>query len=137
MAFASRRASDAARVAIGDTLLLYTTRGCFHNPTRDLGRVIGRATVTSSVEALARSVVVMGREFQLGCTFELISLAPRREGVVLAELVAELTAFPNKRAWSARMRRPLLTLPDPDARLIEGKLAQFVHEPAETIHGYL
>jgi hypothetical protein len=137
MAFQRRRANDVARVAVGDRLFLYTTRGCFHNPTRDRGRVIGIARVTSPVKTLTQSVVVMGREFHLGCTFDLLALAPRHEGVVLAELVARLAVFPNKRAWSARMRRPLLSLPTPDANLIERKLDQFVQHPRETLDGYL
>ena len=39
------RASSAPRV--GDSLLLYTTRGCYRNPTRDLGLVMGAAHVVA------------------------------------------------------------------------------------------
>ena len=137
MAFEVHRRNDVSRLAVGDTLLIYTTRGCFHNPTRDRGRVIGRAVVTSPVEPLEDSVVVMDREFKLGCTFELVALAPRPEGVVLADLVPRLRAFPNKRAWSARMRRPLLTLPPQDAALIERELRPLVvREPAAVVSSY-
>jgi hypothetical protein len=136
MAFEVHRRNDVSRLAVGDTLLIYTTRGCFHNPTRDRGRVIGRAVVTSPVESLQDSVVVMDREFKLGCTFELVALAPRDEGVVLADLVPRLGAFPNKRAWSARMRRPLLTLPPMDAALIEREFGQLVGEPSTVVSSY-
>ena len=37
------RRRDAERLTTGDRILLYTTRGCFRNPTRDRGRVIGVA----------------------------------------------------------------------------------------------
>ena len=43
--------------AEGDELLLYTTRGCYRNPTRDRGLVMGRATVTSEPKSLPRPVV--------------------------------------------------------------------------------
>jgi len=46
-AFGEHRAREAEKLEPGDALLLYTTRGCFRNPTRDRGRVIGRATVTT------------------------------------------------------------------------------------------
>ncbi|HKF79950.1 MAG TPA: hypothetical protein VKB17_03920, partial [Thermoleophilaceae bacterium] len=45
MAFSARRARSASALTLGDRLLLYTTRGCFHNPTRDRGRVIGAGEV--------------------------------------------------------------------------------------------
>ena len=137
MAFDDRRARDAATLNVGDRLYLYTTRGCFRNPTRDRGRVIGKASVTSGVERLDEPVVVMGREFVLGCRFALLALAPRRAGVVLSELVSELAVFPNKEAWSARMRRPLLSLPVEDARLIEQQLAPLLHRPSATLAEYI
>lgn len=136
MAFEAHRKHDGSRLAVGDALVLYTTRGCFHNPTRDRGRVVGRAVVTSPVSPLEESLVVMNREFGLGCTFDLVALAPRHEGVVLADLVPRLDAFPIKRAWSARMRRPLLTLPPKDAALIEHELARVVSEPTTTVATY-
>jgi hypothetical protein len=136
MAFEAHRSNDVTRLAVGDTLFLYTTRGGFHNPTRDRGRVMGRAVVTSPVERLEERVVVMDREFGLACTFDLVALAPRHEGVVLADLVPRLDAFPIKSAWSARMRRPLLTLPHKDAALIERELARLVREPSSTVASY-
>jgi hypothetical protein len=136
MAFEMHRRNDVARLAVGDTLFIYTTRGCFHNPTRDRGRVIGRAVVTSPVEPLDESVLVMDREFGLGCTFDLVALAPRHEGVVLADLVPRLNAFPIKSAWSTRMRRPLLPLPPKDAALIDRELARLVREPSSTLSSY-
>ena len=40
MAFPAHRAAEAVALAPGGLLLIYTTRGCFHNPTRDRGRVV-------------------------------------------------------------------------------------------------
>lgn len=137
MAFEDRRAGAAARIKVGDTLFLYTTRGCFRNPTRDRGRIIGRARATSAATRLRRPVAVMGRTFPIGCNFELLELAPRHEGVVLADLVAELAVFPNTSTWSARMRRPLLSLPDDDPQLIERELTELTRPPVEVLATYM
>jgi hypothetical protein len=44
--------------------------------------------------------------------------------VILSELVPELVVFPNSNAWSALLRRPLLTLPQPDVNLVVERLGQ-------------
>ncbi|WP_406443027.1 hypothetical protein OHB00_42145 [Streptomyces sp. NBC_00631] len=41
----------------GEEVFLYTTCGCFRNPTRDLGRVIDWATIASAVHVLDEPVV--------------------------------------------------------------------------------
>lgn len=124
MAFARHRRAEAGQVSVGDRFLLYTTRGCFHNPTRDRGRVIGHAYVTSSVTPLGEPVTIAGRDFELSCSIRVDQLLPRGEGVILSELVPELAVFPNPNAWSARLRRPVLTLPQPDVDLIVGRLGR-------------
>jgi hypothetical protein len=43
--FTDARARKGERPDVGDRLFLYTSRGCFGNPTRDRGRVIGEAGV--------------------------------------------------------------------------------------------
>jgi hypothetical protein len=124
MAFADHRRSELSRVAVGDDFLLYTTRGCFHNPTRDRGRVIGRAQVRSAIASLERLVTIGGREYSLVCAIRLDQLLPRGDGVVLSQVVSELSVFPNPSTWSAVVRRSLLTLPDQDAARLLGHLGQ-------------
>src|SRR5690606_15125050 len=102
----------------GDEIFLYTTRGCFRNPTRDLGRVIGRATVASPVRLLEKPVVFGERAFTEGCRLRLSGLARFREGLVLRDLVPRLSVFPDPATWSVRMRRASLTLPSKDADLV-------------------
>jgi hypothetical protein len=110
MAFSAARASDGKRLAVGDRLYLYTSRGCFHNPTRDRGRVIGEATVASELRALPETLLIGEREFAYTCDLELESLAPFRQGVVIANLVSDLKTFPDASTWSFKLRRPLLLL---------------------------
>ncbi|MEU7021613.1 hypothetical protein ABZ990_13255 [Streptomyces sp. NPDC046203] len=106
----------------GDEILLYTTRGCFRNPGRDRGRIMGLATVTSEVAALPEPVSFDGRNFTSGCTLQVHGLAPRNEGVILADLVPQLQVFPDPKTWSVRMRRASLKLPEPDADLLRREL---------------
>ncbi|GAA3180391.1 MULTISPECIES: hypothetical protein [Streptomyces] len=106
----------------GDEAFLYTTRSCYRNPGRDRGRIMGLATVTSEVAALAEPVSFGDRVFSSGCTLQVHGLTPRHEGVVLADLVPELQVFPDPKTWSVRLRRASLRLPEPDADLLRREL---------------
>lgn len=127
MAFPAARGPRLNHVTPGDRLLLMTSRGCYHNPGRDRTRVIGTATVTSLVTHLEEPVLVAGRQFDYGCELAIQSLAPYGGGVELAPLVPELAVFTNKRAWAAKLRRPLVTLGDPDAALLSERLSEYVN----------
>lgn len=81
MAFTDARVRDAEHLAVGDRLFLYTSRGCFGNPTRDRGRVIGEAEVTSAVHRRRKPVTIAGQEFTYDCQLRLKSLPlARRSG---------------------------------------------------------
>jgi hypothetical protein len=104
MAFPPNREAEAMALQPDDVLLLYTTRGRFHNPTRDRGRVIGEARIASRVERLAEPVRFDSREYTTGCALTLERLVPLGTGVGLASLVPRLAAFPDPASWSVRMR---------------------------------
>src|SRR5262249_46048381 len=105
MAFPTRRRYRAAAMEIGDELFIYKTQGCFHNPTRDRGLVMGLALVSSDVRNLAEPVVFGGRSYPSGCTLSIQGIAPLHEGVELRPLVPRLHAFPDGRAWSMPLRQ--------------------------------
>ncbi|MFO7252224.1 MAG: hypothetical protein DIU60_015865, partial [Actinomycetes bacterium] len=67
MAFPPTQRREVDRLTVGDELFLLTTRGCWHNPTRDRTRVIGRAWVTGPVEPYGEPLTIAGREFTRGC----------------------------------------------------------------------
>jgi hypothetical protein len=137
MAFPAGRANEVTALRQGDELLLYTTRGCWHNPGRDRGRVVGSATVLTAVRSLKAPVVLSGREFPIGCAIELHSLAPVKEGVDLADLIPQLTSFPNKTGWATRLRRPFLTLTTEDAGLLKARLQEVAEAPQTVLDDYL
>ena len=136
MAFPGYRRREAVEVAADDRLFLYTTRGCFHNPTTGRGRVIGIAKAVDQPTVLAEPVDVAARRFELGCSIEFVRLARYCEGVELAPLVPQLTTFPNKRGWMTRLRRPLVRLTAEDARLLVKLLRPVSGPPHEAIASY-
>jgi hypothetical protein len=137
MAFPDFRRSETQALKVGDRLLLYTTRGCFRNPTRDRGRVIGDAVVTSAVTTLDQPVVISDRTFPVGCEISLKQLAPLHEGVELSELVPDLDAFPKKDKWAIRLRRPLVPLTDHDSDLLSVLLTPLVSSPKDSLEQYM
>jgi hypothetical protein len=137
MAFPGHRKTEAGRLRAGDVLLLYTTRGTFHNPTRDRGRVIGEANVLARVEPLDEPVVFEGREYPIGCPLAIERLAPFRAGVELAPLVPTLESFPDPATWSARMRRPLVPLTSNDAARLRRALDEVAGPPEAVLASYL
>jgi hypothetical protein len=138
MAFPQTRRPEVDSLAVGDELLLLTTRGCFHNPGRDRTRVIGRAVVTTPVVPLDPPIELVGRTFTRGCDLDITSLSSYLTGVELAELVPRLGAFPDKANWSIRLRRPLLQLTVEDATLLRRQLTTVAEEPPHAaIRGYL
>ncbi|WP_234401561.1 hypothetical protein [Thermobifida halotolerans] len=117
-AFPAARLGQVSRLAAGDRLFVYTTRGCFRNPTRDRGRVIACATVTAPVTRDDTPVRFGAREYPLRCPLRVTELAPFGSGPVLADLVEALHAFPDPRSWSVRLRRPLVPLDAHDSALL-------------------
>jgi hypothetical protein len=122
MAFPALRKSRAAALEIGDELFIYTTRACFHSPTRDRGRVIGLALASSDVRDLAEPVVFSEHRYTSGCTLNILGVAPLRDGVELRPLVPQLHAFPDEGAWGMRLRRPPVPLDEHDAALLKRRL---------------
>jgi hypothetical protein len=137
MAFPSYRRQEASALQPGDELLLYTTRGCFHNPGRDRGRVIGLAEAVERPVDLPQPFEVAGRTFTVGCRIEIGLLTPLGDGVELAPLVPELASFPNKHGWATRLRRPLVSIAEDDAKRLVKRLRPRAQPPAEVLSGYL
>ncbi|WSA80464.1 hypothetical protein OG930_35495 [Streptomyces sp. NBC_01799] len=136
MAFPAGRSRSAQALGEGDEIFVYTTRGCFRNPTRDLGRVVGRARVASPVRVLEEPVVFGERRFTEGCRLEVSALARFREGLVLRDLVPRLAVFPDPATWSVRMRRASLTLPPEDAGVVRAELEPLLLPYEEAVEAY-
>jgi hypothetical protein len=137
MAFPALRRSQAATLAIGDKLFIYSTRGCFHNPKRDRGRVMGLALVSSDVHDLAEPVVFGERRYTSGCALDIQGVAPLRDGVELSPLVPQLQAFPDARTWSVRLRQPLVRLGRHDVAVLKPKLCPLLKSLHSELDAYI
>lgn len=137
MAFPALRRSQAMALEVGDELLVYTTRGCFHNPGRDVGRVMGLANVTTRVRDLAEPVVFGERRYTSGCGLAIQGVAAFREGVELSPLVTDLHAFPDARTWGIRLRRPLVPLDKHDASVLRRHLTGRLQPLERHLNAYL
>jgi hypothetical protein len=136
-AFGNHRAREAEALAEGDVLLLYTTRGCFRNPTRDRGRIIGKARVAAPARRQRKPVVFSGREYPWVVELDIEQLAPARQGVELAPLIPHLArTFPDPKSWSVRMRRALVPIEAVDARSIARKLKPISSAYASALPSY-
>lgn len=134
MAFPGTQRAEVRALAADDTLLLYTTRGCFKNPTRDPGRIIATGRTRSAVTTLDEPVQVGGRSFPAGCDVEFRAATPWPDGVELGPVVGELDSFAGmERNWSIRLRRPLVPLSDRDASVLDGYLTQCQPRPLEEV----
>jgi hypothetical protein len=137
MAFAPGRSRQAMGLRPCDGLFIYTSRGCFNNPTRDRGRVIGEATVEAEPRLLDEPVDVAGRDYSVTCELSIANFAPLHEGVELAPLVNSMAVFHDKHTWAIRLRQTLLALPAADASLLRLRLKGVVRPRAEGLGGYV
>lgn len=136
-AFGEHRAREAQALEFGDELLLYTTRGCFHNPTRDRGRVIGRAEVTTPAARATPPPRFGDREYPYVVELVITGLALLREGLELSPLIPELRrTFPDPKTWSVRMRRALVPLAPADADVISWQLQPLVRTYSTALPTY-
>jgi hypothetical protein len=136
MAFPATRRAELGRLAEGDRLFLYATRGAWHNPTRDRGRIIGEAKVVGPVRRFDAPIVVAGRDFHSGCPLQIEGLIPYPHGVELAPLVPQLRAFPKPDSWSVYMRRSLVPLPVEDASLVASAVGPMLQSRVEALPTY-
>jgi hypothetical protein len=137
LAFGDRLRHSAKGFKPGHRILLYTTQRCFggsnHNTQRPF--VIGEGVLTSDVETLKEPYKLDERVFPLGCTMDLVSLAPRAEAPDFAKLVPRLHGF--KGAWHLRLRGTLVPLDEHDYRLISNELARTAMEPTRILAEYV
>lgn len=120
----------------GDTLYLYATRGCFKNPTRDKGRVIGRATLTGAMTRAPEPVVFGQRAMPYVAPIDVESLTEVGEGVDLSQLAERLSCFPKSKSWSVYLRRSVVPLSVDDGALLDHALAGIAGTRRSHLEGY-
>ena len=125
VAFPPGRTAQARVLDTGDLLFLYTTRGAFHNPTRDRGRIAGRAVVLEPPQVFDDAMELAGLRFASGCPIDIDLLAPYLGGADLVELVPRMsTTFGAGDGWRARLRGTLLRVAEADTPVLEHAVSE-------------
>ncbi len=137
MAFSAGQCRKAGRIRPGDELVLYASRGAWHNPTRDESQLAGMAVVKAPVRKLPKPVPLAGREFTCGCRLEITIELPERAGVPIRPLVRTLEFVRRKDVWGQYFRSGLVEVPAADMARLRNALAAAVPrdsvEPASRI----
>ena len=133
----ARRWHALEDLQVGQQMFLYTTRGCFRNPTRDRGRVIAALTLTSVPEPLDAPVRFGERSFELGASVRIDGVAPFRNGCELAQLRGRLDSMPTTPGgWAMHLRRSLIELSAHDTQLVAHALAPLLRPLPDVIDSY-
>lgn len=136
MAFPSTPRREVASLRAGDELFLLTTRGAFHNPTRDRTRVVGTATVLTAASTLDLPVELAGRSFHSGCDLKVTSLAPYLHGLEVAPIAATLESLLGQEHWGMLLRRPLVPVTEADALLLRKGLEPHLVDIGDAVATY-
>lgn len=136
MAFPSTPRREVSALQPGDELVLLTTRGAYHNPTRGRTRVIGTATVQSKVTQLNPPVEIAGRTFASGCQIKLETLAPYSTGAEIGPLAPQLHALRGQKNWGMLLRKPLVPIDDSDVILLKRELQGHLRALDESLLTY-
>ncbi|GKV72018.1 hypothetical protein [Pseudarthrobacter sp. NCCP-2145] len=136
MAFPARPRREVSALQPGDELVLLTTRGAYHNPTRDRTRVIGTAIVHSKVAPFEPEVEIVGRTFASGCQIRLETLAPYSAGPEIGPLAPQIQALHGEKNWGWLLRKPLVLLDESDVALLKHELQSHLRELNESLLTY-
>lgn len=136
MAFPATPRREVSALQPGDELVLLTTRGAYHNPTRDRTRVIGTATVQSKVAQLNPEVEIAGRTFASGCQIKLETLAPYSTGPEIGPLAPQIHALHGEKNWGWLLRKPLVLLDESDVVLLKRELQSHLRALNESLLTY-
>jgi hypothetical protein len=136
MAFPATPRREVSALEPGDDLVLLTTRGAYHNPTRDRTRVIGTATVQSKVIQLNPQVEIAGRTFASGCQIKVETLAPYSTGPEIGPLAPQIHGLRGQKNWGMLLRKPLVPIDEEDVILLKRELRSHLRALDESLLTY-
>jgi hypothetical protein len=121
MAFTDGSTKKLTHMHEGDRAVLYVTKGAHHNPTRDVSRLVGLATVVDRPQLL-HPVEIAGRPFSWFCPIETDVVLPDRTGPVVSSLIARLELVRNQNSWGGYFRRSPIQISHKDFEVFERAL---------------
>lgn len=109
-----------------DNVVVYASRGTWHNPTRDSSQVAAIGQVTSEVR---RARARVGEELMpQRCNLRLTAQLPSRQGLPFAPLVDRLDFIRKKATWGGSMRRTVIGISDADFALIDAAFRTYAQK---------
>jgi hypothetical protein len=109
----------------GDEAILYTSRGAFHNPTRDVARLVGLAEVTGTMR-VGEDIEIAGRDFAFFVPIKVTLLLPERTGPSVREFAPLLKVVKRKKVWGQYFRSSPIAVEDSDFSLMKTALDNWV-----------
>jgi hypothetical protein len=104
-------------VEVGDFFAIYTTRGAFHNPTRDQSQIVALGQFASQVQR--RAVTIDDFVYSRSCKLRVTAELEPRHGLPFRPLINQLNFIQNKKGWASTMRRTLVPVGPEDYARIE------------------
>lgn len=114
------------RLSEGDDVVVYATRGCWHNPTRDFAQVAAIGRIASPV--CVEPVDVAGEIMAAHCALDLDVVLPERAGLPFSDLLECLQLTQGRTSWGPLFRRTIVALPPADVHTISVATRKYVRQ---------
>jgi hypothetical protein len=114
MAWTKGSARKAAEIRCGDGLILYVTRGAFHNPARGEAQLVAEVRALEQPRPLAQPFLLAGRTFVSACRLRFTLLLPEKKGAPVRPIVENLAFVRRKDTWGQYFRSGLIEVPGED-----------------------
>lgn len=114
MAFRSH--VNTSHLTAGDAIVIYATRSCWHNPTRDRAQVAAVGRIAAKVVHM--DTEVGGETMPQRCDLSFDVVMPERHGIPFADLVGRLALTRGREHWGPLLRRTIVPVLDADVAII-------------------
>ena len=122
------------KVKPGDRFLLYASNSAFGGASG----LFGHATVLRGVEYLPEPFRLNFKSFEADIPILIEGVTPFRQFVQIGQFADRLQIFSgNPQKWGVYLRRPVVSLDTPDARLLEDAVMPLCGDPTALLPAYL
>ncbi len=131
MAFPDHAGAKVRSMSKGDEAIIYTTRGAFHNPTRDVARLGGIIEVAGEASD-RKAVEIAGREFTWTVPIRVETILPERTGPEVKPLAPKLSIVKKPEVWGQYFRSSPIEVNESDFIVMEQAIRSWVSELRRT-----
>jgi hypothetical protein len=132
MAFGARNKITVRAIQPGSVLLLHATTRCFQGtPVPSTSGIIGKATVTSSVQPLDEPIKIGDLVLGQSCDISVDALARPEDAVNLGAFAGSLHTFAGMSGWRFKLMNPPILLDEHDFGILKTRLDDVARPPSE------